>query len=57
MFETRDDYFDYYRIYHAFWKLYGIDLPDAVLKKIYNGNALRITPGLQAAYGAGGAGK
>jgi predicted TIM-barrel fold metal-dependent hydrolase len=55
VFETRDDYFDYYRNYHAFWKLYGIDLPDAVLRKIYNGNALRITPGLQAAYAAGGA--
>jgi predicted TIM-barrel fold metal-dependent hydrolase len=55
VFETRDDYFDYYRNYHAFWKLYGIDLPDAVLRKIYNGNALRITPGLQAAFGAGGA--
>ena len=26
VFETRDDYFDYYRDYHAFWKLYGIDL-------------------------------
>jgi predicted TIM-barrel fold metal-dependent hydrolase len=46
VFETRDDYFDYYRDYHAFWKLYGIDLPDAVLKKVYFGNALRITPGL-----------
>ena len=23
-----DEYFDYYRDYHAFWKLYGIDLPD-----------------------------
>jgi uncharacterized protein len=46
VFETRDDYFDYYRPYHAFWKLYGIDLPDAVLKKIYYQNALRITPGL-----------
>ena len=33
MFETSDDYFDYYRHYHAFWKLYGIDLPDDVLKK------------------------
>jgi uncharacterized protein len=41
--ETRDDYFDYYRDYHAFWKLYGIDLPDAVLKKVYFQNALRIT--------------
>jgi uncharacterized protein len=46
VFETRDDYFDYYRPYHAFWKLYGIDLPDEVLKKIYYQNALRITPGL-----------
>ena len=46
VFETRDDYFDYYRDYHAFWKLYGIDLPDEVLKKLYYANALRITPGL-----------
>jgi predicted TIM-barrel fold metal-dependent hydrolase len=43
VFETRDDYFDYYRPYHAFWKLYGIDLPDSVLKKVYYGNALKIT--------------
>jgi hypothetical protein len=41
VFETRDDYFDYYRNYHAFWKLYGIDLPDAVLKKVYYQNALK----------------
>ncbi len=46
VFETRDDYFDYYRDYHAYWKLYGIDLPDEVLKKIYYRNALRITRGL-----------
>ncbi len=46
VFETRDDYFDYYRGYHAFWKLYGIDLPDAVLKKVYFQNALRLTPSL-----------
>jgi len=46
VFETHDDYFDYYRNYHAFWKLYGIDLPDAVLKKIYYQNALKITPAL-----------
>jgi predicted TIM-barrel fold metal-dependent hydrolase len=43
VFETRDDYFDYYRGYHAFWKLYGIDLPDSVLKKVYYQNALRLT--------------
>lgn len=44
VFETADDYFDYYRGYHAFWKLYGIDLPDEVLKKVYYKNALRIMP-------------
>ncbi|WP_396218925.1 amidohydrolase family protein [Gemmatimonas sp.] len=47
VFETRDDYFDYYRDYHAFWKLYGIDLPDVVLKKVYYQNALRIMPAIQ----------
>ena len=46
VFETRDDYFDYYRDYHAFWKLYGIDLPDEVLRKVYYENALKITRGL-----------
>ena len=46
VFETRDEYFDYYRGYHAFWKLYGIDLPDSVLKKVYSGNALKIARGL-----------
>lgn len=46
VFETADDYFDYYRDYHAFWKLYGMDLPDEVLRKLYYGNALRIFSGL-----------
>jgi len=49
VFETRDDYFDYYRDYHAFWKLYGIDLPDEVLKKVYFQNALTIAPALPQA--------
>jgi predicted TIM-barrel fold metal-dependent hydrolase len=44
VFETADEYFDYYRDYHAFWKLYGMDLPDDVLRKVYYGNALRIIP-------------
>jgi predicted TIM-barrel fold metal-dependent hydrolase len=44
--ETADEYFDYYRDYHAFWKLYGMALPDDVLKKIYYKNALRLVPGL-----------
>ena len=47
-FETADEYFDYYRDYHAFWKLYGLDLPDVVLRKIYYGNALKTVPGLPA---------
>jgi predicted TIM-barrel fold metal-dependent hydrolase len=47
--ETTDEYFDYYRDYHAFWKMYGLGLPDAVLKKIYSENAARITPGLPPA--------
>jgi predicted TIM-barrel fold metal-dependent hydrolase len=46
VFETGDEYFDYYRDYHAFWKLYGMQLPDQVLRKIYYANALRVTPGL-----------
>ena len=41
VFETGDEYFDYYRNYHAFWKLYGISLPDEVLKKVYYKNALK----------------
>lgn len=44
--ETADEYFDYYRKRHAFWKLYGLELPDNVLKKLYYQNALRILPGL-----------
>jgi uncharacterized protein len=46
VFETRDEYFDYYRGYHAFWKLYGMDLPDQVLKKLYYQNALRAVKGM-----------
>lgn len=48
VFETADEYFDYYRGYHAFWKLYGIDLPDAVLKKVYYQNALKLMKGVPA---------
>jgi predicted TIM-barrel fold metal-dependent hydrolase len=42
--ETADEYFDYYRRRHAFWKMNGLDLPDEVLKKVYYKNALRILP-------------
>ena len=44
IFETADDYFDYYRRYHAFWQMYGVDLPDEVLRKIYYENALDLVP-------------
>jgi uncharacterized protein len=44
--ETDDEYFDYYRKRHAHWKMYGLNLPDSVLKKIYYKNALRIVPGI-----------
>ncbi len=47
--ETADEYFDYYRRRHAFWKIYGLDLPDEVLRKIYYRNALRLVPGLDPA--------
>ena len=47
IFETFDEYFPWYRRRHAFWGMYGLELPDAVLKKVYYGNALRIVPGLE----------
>jgi predicted TIM-barrel fold metal-dependent hydrolase len=49
VFETADEYFDYYRKRHAFWKMYGLDLPDEVLKKIYYKNALKVIPGIPKA--------
>ncbi len=44
--ETDDEYFPYYKKYHAFWALYGLDLPDEVLRKVYYKNALTLIPGL-----------
>ena len=46
LIETADEYFDYYRDYHAFWKLYGLALPDVVLQKIYYRNAIKLIPRL-----------
>ena len=46
--ETSDEYFDYYRNYHAFWKLYGLDLSDTLLRKVYYENAARIIPGIDS---------
>ena len=44
--ETEDEYFDYYRRRHGLWKIYGMDLPDEVLRKLYYENAIRIIPGI-----------
>lgn len=44
--ETEDEYFPYHKRYHAFWRMYGIGLPDDILKKIYYKNALRILPNM-----------
>ncbi len=44
--ESNDEYFPYYKKYHAFWAMYGLNLPDEVLKKVYYKNALNLVPGL-----------
>jgi uncharacterized protein len=44
--ETDDEYFPYHKKYHAFWRMYGLGLPDSILKKIYYKNALRIIPNI-----------
>ncbi len=42
--ETADEYFPYHKRYHAFWRMYGLELPDEVLKKVYYKNALKLLP-------------
>jgi predicted TIM-barrel fold metal-dependent hydrolase len=44
--ETADEYFPYHKRYHAFWRMYGLDLPDDILKKIYYKNALKVIPNI-----------
>ncbi len=44
--ESNDEYFPYYKRYHAFWKMYGLDLEDEVLKKLYYKNALKVIPNI-----------
>ena len=44
-FETRDEYFDYYPPHKprkGLWKIHGLGLPDATLKKLYYDNAARL---------------
>ncbi len=46
--ETEDEYFDCRKSHHlqGFWMIYGINLPDTVLKKVYYQNALKYEYGL-----------
>ena len=44
--ETSDEYIQYYRKRHGLWRLYGMGLPDDVLKKIYYENALQMFPSI-----------
>lgn len=44
--ETEDEYFDYGGNQGRFM-IYGISLPDSVLKKIYSDNAIRLIPGIR----------
>lgn len=45
-FETEDEYFDYpsHASRQGRWKVYGINLPKDVLRKLYRENALRLLP-------------
>ena len=46
--ESSDEYFDYYRKRHGLWKMYGLNLPDMVLKKLYYQNALKLFPSIDS---------
>ncbi len=51
--ETYDEYFPYSEKSPApqgMWRIYGIGLPDDVLKKIYSENAMRLIPGLRVTF-------
>lgn len=51
--ETFDEYIPYSEKSpqpQGMWRIYGIGLPDQVLKKIYYQNAIRVLPGLQDRY-------
>lgn len=48
--ETHDEYFPYSEkqpLPQGMWRIYGVKLPDEVLKKIYHENALRLMPTLK----------
>ncbi|MEM9352615.1 MAG: amidohydrolase family protein [Planctomycetota bacterium] len=50
MLETRDEYFTYAEGQYppqGLWNIYGLGLPDEVLKKVYYENAARLVPGIR----------
>jgi lysophospholipase L1-like esterase len=52
MLETRDEYFPYEDDPfppQGSWRIYGLDLPDDVLRQVYFENAARIIPGVKSA--------
>jgi predicted TIM-barrel fold metal-dependent hydrolase len=54
-FETYDEYFPYSEKEfppQGFWNIYGVGLPDDVLRKIYYENLLRLLPSIQEQYNA-----
>ncbi|MEX2112771.1 MAG: amidohydrolase family protein [Pirellulales bacterium] len=53
--ETEDENFPYAENAfppQGFWRIYGVHLPDDVLRKVYNGNASRLIPGVKERYEA-----
>ncbi len=49
MLETRDENFTYAENQYppqGLWNIYGLDLPDEVLRKLYAENAVRVIPGI-----------
>ena len=56
--ETDDEYFDYAGYPgQGRWKIYGMKLPDEVLRKVYNANAERMFAHFRGAPGAGESGR
>jgi predicted TIM-barrel fold metal-dependent hydrolase len=56
MLETRDEYFPYAGEEYppqGFWNIYGLGLPDDVLRKVYCQNAARLVPGVAERLPAG----
>jgi hypothetical protein len=49
LLETKDEYFPYADDQYppqGLWNIYGLDLPDEVLQKVYSRNAARLVPGI-----------